>query len=288
MQRTNMNQNKEINTEMLKEWSLGLMEIVGDFVNVLEESLAAEEKESADSSPSGSGSAENYSDAARNFRLLSYLAGISAAGRKDGNLAKSNGLDVEIHETDCAVDEDWIDAAPDDDARDDWDDDEWDDEWDDDDLDDWDDDDEDNFEDAEDNIPRRHGIRWSSEVDISTTVVILEPDRGAAFLPWKKARQVYPGLFRDRMELVCYDPESGFCFVRSGTEYNPEPGKICLRGPVIVLKLSCGIPVTPDPLEIFRIIRYFDRRKDIVMLPGGILQKVFSLQKGEKDGSEGI
>ncbi len=162
-------------------------------------------------------------------------------------------------------------------------DDEWDDEdWNDDDLDDENQDDA--LDEGDESGRDAHG--WFSEVETSTLVMVMDPADNAAILPWKEAKAVYPGLFRDCMELVCFDKEAGLCFVRSGVEYVPDGRNVCVRGPVIVLKIVGGTPKSLNTTDILRIVEYFDRLADSVGLPGGNTVAVFNLWKGENHESE--
>ena len=268
MQKTNMNLNNGIDAEVVMEWGLSLLEIIGDFVDVLKASVSQEEKEEDDDRRSICCPYAGCSESARVGRLLGYLNGIL-----------------------------W----PDDDDDDDWDDDDCDDDdWDDEDL---DDEPEEIQNDCRDNSPAEdddhntgkdpnngdHGSRhYYAEVDILTKVIVLEPGGGATVMSWAKAMGTYPGIFTDRMSLACFDKADGYCYIRSGNEYVPDGTRVCLRGPVIALKVSKKGPVNPDYLDICCITRFFEGHTETERLSDGSEVKVFCLRKGVNDGSERI
>ena len=118
--------------------------------------------------------------------------------------------------------------------------------------------------------------------------MIMEPGGGAAVLPWAEAMEAYPGIFTEKMSLVCFNKEEGLCFIRTGNEYVPDDSRVCLRGPVIALKLPGNTPLNLSVMDIWRIAAYFERHTDTEELPDGSRVKVFSLRKGENNGDEGI
>ena len=130
--------------------------------------------------------------------------------------------------------------------------------------------------------------RGAPDVDPSTLIMVLEPGEGGALMTWGAANMTYPLLFTERMRLVRFDKKSDLCFVSIGTEFVPDSTKLCLRGPVIVTRVSGETPVSLELEDICRAAEYFGRRTETAQLPGGGTVKVFNLRKGENDGSEGI